>query len=158
MPNKTRKQVQQEQQLRENIRRAKSNKKHIKSESKPIEKRLGITATFFERVFGVSAAPQTAQQSIPYRVMYKDGICRANAKLYNKTITFGDINYQLAQNDDKTQIFEVIVSFSITLIPRLVFNFRSSISMETYRTLKSQSTSRNNRMRIIPSVVNMLIC
>jgi len=64
-----------------------------------------------QKLFGIKTAPQTAQQSIPYREMYKDGICRVNDKLYTKTITFGDINYQLAQNEDKTQIFEGYCDF-----------------------------------------------
>ncbi len=51
-------------------------------------------------------APQTVQQSIPYREMYRDGICRVNDRLFTKTVQFQDINYQLAQNEDKTQIFE----------------------------------------------------
>ncbi len=50
--------------------------------------------------------PQTVQQSIPYREMYRDGICRVNDRLFTKTVQFQDINYQLAQNEDKTQIFE----------------------------------------------------
>ena len=58
------------------------------------------------KVFGRADKPHTAQQSIPYRVMYKDGICRVNGRLYTKTIEFDDINYHLAQNDDKTQIFD----------------------------------------------------
>ena len=56
-------------------------------------------------------APQTAQQTIPYREIYKDGICRVNDKLYTKTIQFFDINYQLAQADDKAQIFENYCDF-----------------------------------------------
>jgi len=50
--------------------------------------------------------PQTVQQSIPYREMYRDGVCRVNDRLFTKTVQFHDINYQLAQNEDKTQIFE----------------------------------------------------
>jgi len=38
--------------------------------------------------------------------MFRDGLCRVNQKLYTKTIIFNDINYHLAQNEDKTQIFE----------------------------------------------------
>lgn len=38
--------------------------------------------------------------------MYPDGICRVTDTLYTKTIRFHDINYQLAQNEDKTAIFE----------------------------------------------------
>ena len=51
-------------------------------------------------------APQTVQQSIPYREMYRDGTCWVNDRLFTKTVQFQDINYQLAQNEDKTQIFE----------------------------------------------------
>ncbi|MBR0392767.1 MAG: ATP-binding protein [Oscillospiraceae bacterium] len=38
--------------------------------------------------------------------MGRDGICRVQDKLYSKTIRFYDINYQLAQNEDKNAIFE----------------------------------------------------
>ena len=48
----------------------------------------------------------SAQKSIPYREMGRDGICRVQDKLYSKTIRFYDINYQLAQNEDKSAIFE----------------------------------------------------
>nr|WP_255786268.1 DUF87 domain-containing protein [Blautia sp. NSJ-175] len=48
----------------------------------------------------------TAQQSIPYHEMGRDGICRVQDKFYSKTIRFYDINYQLAQNEDKNAIFE----------------------------------------------------
>lgn len=50
--------------------------------------------------------PRSAQQTIPYVEICKDGICKVNSRLYTKTIRFSDINYQLAQNDDKTAIFE----------------------------------------------------
>ena len=48
----------------------------------------------------------TAQQTIPYIQMYPDGICKVTGRKYSKTIAFEDINYQLAQADDKTAIFE----------------------------------------------------
>ncbi len=35
-----------------------------------------------------------------------DGICRVEEHLYSKTVRFYDINYQLAQNEDKNTIFE----------------------------------------------------
>ena len=47
----------------------------------------------------------SAQDSIPYREMAKDGICRVQGKYYSKTVRFYDINYQLAQNEDKDAIF-----------------------------------------------------
>ena len=48
----------------------------------------------------------TAQQTIPYFAMYPDGICKITEKKYSKSIAYDDINYQLAQADDKTAIFE----------------------------------------------------
>ena len=53
----------------------------------------------------------TAQQTIPYEIMYPDGICRLAGKLYSKSIEFFDINYQLAQPDDKTATFEALCDF-----------------------------------------------
>lgn len=48
----------------------------------------------------------SVQDSIAYKEMGKDGICRVADHVYSKTIRFYDINYQLAQNDDKSAIFE----------------------------------------------------
>ena len=55
--------------------------------------------------------PRTAQQSIPFDRMFTDGICRVSGNYYTKTIQFSDINYQLAQQEDKTAIFEEWCSF-----------------------------------------------
>ena len=55
--------------------------------------------------------PRTAQQSIPFDRMFPDGICRVGLDYYTKTIQFQDINYQLAQQEDKTEIFEEWCSF-----------------------------------------------
>ena len=55
--------------------------------------------------------PRTAQQSIPFQRMFPDGICRVTDRYYTKTIQFQDINYQLAQQEDKTAIFEEWCSF-----------------------------------------------
>ena len=53
----------------------------------------------------------TAQQTIPYEMMYPNGICRLSGKLYSKSIEFFDINYQLAQPDNKTATFEALCDF-----------------------------------------------
>ena len=54
---------------------------------------------------------KSAQQTIPYVEMCRDGICKVNSRLYTKSIAFEDINYQLAQNEDKTAIFEAWCDF-----------------------------------------------
>lgn len=55
--------------------------------------------------------PRTAQQTIPYQEMFRDGICRVNDHYYTKCVQFFDINYQLAQNEDKTAAFEFWCDF-----------------------------------------------
>ncbi len=55
--------------------------------------------------------PRTAQQTIPYQEMRRDGICVVNGHYFTKQIQFYDINYQLAQNEDKNQIFENYCDF-----------------------------------------------
>lgn len=48
----------------------------------------------------------SVQNTIPYNIMYKDGICKVTENFYTKTIQFFDITFQLAQEDDKRCIFE----------------------------------------------------
>ena len=55
--------------------------------------------------------PRTAQQTIPYKDMRRDGICVVTPRYFTKQIQFYDINYQLAQNEDKNQIFESYCDF-----------------------------------------------
>ena len=91
--------------------------------------------------------PHTAQQTIPYIQMYPDGICHVSDKRYSKSIAFEDINYQLAQADDKTAIFEtgVVDLIEIVLLTGLLacalqmgltnhFNFHFLVSLQFFRT------------------------
>ena len=66
--------------------------------------------------------PQTAQQTIPYREIFKDGICRVNDRLYTKSMEYEDINYQLAQADDQSAIFDGYCAF--------LNSFDSSLSLQ----------------------------
>jgi len=85
-------------------------KNHPKNQANAA-KQGGISSFIKQKIFGTKTSPQTAQQSIPYREIHKDGVCRVGDRQYNKTVTFSDINYQLAQNEDKTQIFEGYCDF-----------------------------------------------
>ena len=58
-----------------------------------------------------STVPRTAQESIPFQRMFEDGTCRVRPGYYTRTIQYQDINYQLAQQEDKTAIFEEWCSF-----------------------------------------------
>ena len=102
----------QEKCLQKNILTAKQNKKDLKGTAKTQKKKQSaVKLSLMQTLFGTKKPPETAQQSIPFREMHRDGICRVDNKLYTKTVTFGDINYQLAQNEDKTQIFESYCDF-----------------------------------------------
>lgn len=78
-----------------------TEKKHSYSERKSSTGKVRCTNVKRKQERNISA-----QNSIPYREMAKDGICRVQEKYYSKTIRFYDINYQLAQNEDKNAIFE----------------------------------------------------
>jgi type IV secretory pathway VirB4 component len=66
---------------------------------------------------------KSAQESIPYLRMFPDGICHVRDQLYTKTIGFQDINYQLAQNEDKTAIFESWCDFLNYFDSSIYFQF-----------------------------------
>ena len=108
---KNKQQEAQEKRLQRNIRQAKKNRAEVKGSGK---KTVSSAKPSGKGVFFLGMkkdAPQTAQQSIPYKEMYRDGICRVTDKFYTKTVQFFDINYQLAQADDKAQIFESYCDF-----------------------------------------------
>lgn len=116
--------------MRESQRAAKANRAEFRStptgkkkETPPQPKGAGgVSSSIMAKLFGRADAPRTAQQSIPYRQMHKDGICHVKDRLFTKTVAFGDINYQLAQNDDKSAIFEGYCNF--------LNHFDSSISVQ----------------------------
>ena len=55
--------------------------------------------------------PQTAQQTIPYKEMLRDGICKVREGYYTKTLSYEDINYAVASTDDQSTIFDGYCSF-----------------------------------------------
>lgn len=80
---------------------------------------------FFQKFFREPEKNQkeqrlTVQRSIPYLEMGRDGICRVEEHLYSKTVRFYDINYQLAQNEDKNTIFESWCDFLNYFDARLI--------------------------------------
>lgn len=80
-----------------------------KIEKKPIKLTRAEKQSIASAVQRANNKPKgvkSAQDSIPYRHIFPDGICHVGDKLYTKTLQFGDINYQIAQNEDKTAIFE----------------------------------------------------
>ena len=55
--------------------------------------------------------PQTAQQTIPYIEMLRDGICKVREGFYTKSIEYEDINYSVASADDQAAIFDGYCAF-----------------------------------------------
>ncbi|MBO4762032.1 MAG: conjugal transfer protein TraE, partial [Lachnospiraceae bacterium] len=73
----------------------------------------GLTAKEQKQVLEVirraqrkSSVSVTAQDSIPFIQMFKDGTCKVTEELYSRTIEFEDINYKLAMSEDKHAIFD----------------------------------------------------
>jgi predicted transcriptional regulator len=91
--------------------------------------------SWLSRLLGIKEVPETAQKSIPYKAMYRDGICKVTANYYSLTIAYEDINYQLAQNEDKIAIFENYCDFlnyyDSTISVQLTF-FNSHANMAEY--------------------------
>ena len=50
-------------------------------------------------------------QTIPYRELFPDGLMQVNDKLFTKTLRYSDINYELAQPEDKEQTFDGLCDF-----------------------------------------------
>lgn len=76
--------------------------------------------------------PQSAQETLAYKRILPDGICQIDNKRYSKTIKFYDINYLLAQNEDKSLIFENYCDF--------LNYFDSSISIQLSFVNQSDNT------------------
>lgn len=85
----------------------------------------------------------SAQDSIPFKQMFKDGICRVDDNYYTKTIQFQDINYQLNQNEDKTAIFDGWSDF--------LNYFDSSVHFElSFMNLSAKDDSFSRQLVIAP--------
>ena len=100
---------------------------------------------------GKTSGPQTAQQTLPYREMYKDGICRADGRLYTKSMEYEDINCQLAQADDQSAIFDgycaFLNSFDSSLPVQLSFINHRSRPGSKYRVNIPRKTDSYSGMR-----------
>ena len=80
----------------------------------------------------------TVQDTIPYQEMARDGICKVRDRTYSKTVQFYDINYQLAQDEDKNAIFEGWCDFLNYFDPSIHFQFsflNQKSNMREYRDI-----------------------
>ena len=76
------------------------------------------------------------QDSIPFRNLYPDGLCRLDDRLFSKTIAYEDVNYRLAGPDGQRDIFERLCDF---------YNgYDSSIGVQM--TLSSRHEDKNGNL------------
>ena len=67
--------------------------------------------------------PGTAQETIPYRKMYPDGICQVDDTHFSKTVQYYDINYQLSHHDEKLSVLDEWGDFLNFFDPSVHFQF-----------------------------------
>lgn len=90
----------------------------------------------------------SAQDTIPYKEMRPDGICRVTDRFYTKTIQFLDINYQLARSEDKNIIFENYCDF--------LNYFDTSISVQlSFLNQTMDISSMKRRLILRPATTNL---
>ena len=121
------------------MQEAKKKKKQVIPADKPLshkQKRQIADAVKKAKMQGKIA--MSAQQTICYKAMYPDGVCRVTDKLYTKTMQFFDINYQLARNEDKNEIFEnycdFLNYFDHSISVQLSF-LNQNVDMEEYQKM-----------------------
>lgn len=79
--------------------------------------------------------PESAQDTIPYRVPHEDGIFESDKGYFTQTIAFEDITYQLLDNDPKNILFERWCTLINYFNPDIHFQFNygnMEMDRETY--------------------------
>ena len=88
------------------------NRKQPPKEAAPVKAKRKLTAAEKREIRRIietargDGKPHSAQDTLPFRQMYPDGLCRLDDTTWSRCIEFEDVNYQLAQKDDQTAIFE----------------------------------------------------
>ena len=59
--------------------------------------------------------PTTAQKTITFQKMYRDGICQVTSGFYTKMVEFYDINYDLLEIEDRGKYWRNSAGLSIIL-------------------------------------------
>lgn len=110
----------QELQLLENQRILRENKRELRK-----EKRFPATDknSVIDMIFKKEPKRYTVEDTIPYLRMLKSGICQLDKIHFNKCISFQDINYQLALEEDKDLIFNQFANVLNSFDPTVTIEF-----------------------------------
>lgn len=65
--------------------------------------------------------PTTAQNTITFKKMFRDGICQVTSTYYTKMVEFFDINYDLLEIEDQGEILEEYSKFINYFDPSIKF-------------------------------------
>lgn len=96
------KKAEREKKLSKNQKALRDNKKQLKHDQVKDKKKKKKSRR---------KVPETVQDTLVYKAIFPDGICQVNNRKFSKTIQFYDINYLLAQNEDKSLIFDNYCDF-----------------------------------------------
>ena len=135
------KQKIKEKKLKQNQKIFIQNKKDLKKLKR--EKKNGFLKTLIDFV-KLEEKRYTLEDSIPYEKMYEDGICKVNAMLYNKMISFEDINYQLALEEARDMIFNQFTNFLNSFDPSVSIQFCFTNQLCRLQILATFSTLASN--------------
>ena len=85
-------------------------------------------------------APRNTLDTLPFEQIYPDGLCKVSGNYYTRMVQFYDINYQLAQNDEKQHIFGEYCQFLNYFDESIHFQFcfiNQRVDMEEYKEIIS---------------------
>ena len=133
----------QELQLLESQRILRENKRELRK-----EKRLSATDknSVIGMIFKKEPKRYTVEDTIPYLRMLKSGICQLDKTHFNKCISFQDINYQLALEEDKDLIFNQFANVlnSFDPIVTIEFSYVNQIGRNTELKAAIQIPDKND--------------
>ncbi|MGF3225966.1 VirB4-like conjugal transfer ATPase, CD1110 family [Facklamia sp. P12932] len=95
----------------------KSQRKNQKQS--PMPSKTGVLDFLFRK----EKKRYTVEDTIPYLRMLKNGVCQIDETHFNKTISFEDINYQLALEEDRDLIFNQFANFLNSFDPSIGIEF-----------------------------------
>lgn len=64
-----------------------------------------------KKAYRTGKIPESAQETIPYKRAYEDGIFESEDGYFTRTVAFDDVTYQLLDREDKERIFECWCDF-----------------------------------------------